>query len=56
MRAKAVNCPGRGRKALCRAGLVTLLSNTLVVDRWDELTEAGEFDSTHLRLDKPAAG
>jgi hypothetical protein len=56
MRAKAVNCPGWGREALRRAGLITLLSNTLVVDRWDELTEAGEFDSTYLRPEKRGAG
>ncbi|MDR7039506.1 CRP-like cAMP-binding protein [Methylobacterium sp. BE186] len=36
-------------------GLITLRSNTLVIEAWDELTRAGEFDATYLHLEKRAA-
>ncbi|WP_245516574.1 Crp/Fnr family transcriptional regulator [Methylobacterium segetis] len=36
-------------------GLVTLRSNTLVIEKWDGLIQASEFDPTYLHLTKRAA-
>src|ERR1700712_3611347 len=36
--------------------LVTLRSRTLVIEAWDELLRASEFDPTYLHLEKRAAG
>lgn len=36
--------------------LITLRSNTLVIEAWDELLRVSEFDSTYLHLKKRAAG
>ncbi|WP_238296036.1 Crp/Fnr family transcriptional regulator [Methylobacterium soli] len=36
-------------------GLITLRSNTLVIEAWDDLIRAGEFDPTYLHLQKRAA-
>jgi CRP-like cAMP-binding protein len=36
--------------------LVTLRSNTLVIEAWNELLQAAEFDPTYLHLEKRAAG
>ncbi|KAB1080592.1 Crp/Fnr family transcriptional regulator [Methylobacterium soli] len=35
-------------------GLITLRSNTLVIEAWDELIRAAEFDATYLHLQKRA--
>jgi CRP-like cAMP-binding protein len=35
--------------------LITLRSNTLVIEAWDELLRAAEFDPTYLHLDRRAA-
>jgi hypothetical protein len=35
--------------------LVTLRGKTLVIDAWDELLRAAEFDPTYLHLEKRAA-
>jgi CRP-like cAMP-binding protein len=35
-------------------GLITLRSNTLVIQKWDELIRASEFDETYLHLRKRA--
>lgn len=45
----------RTLKELRGSGLLTLRNNTLVVDRWDELVQAAEFDPTYLHLAKRAA-
>jgi CRP-like cAMP-binding protein len=37
-------------------GLITLRGNTLVIQAWDELIRAAEFDETYLHLRKRAAG
>ena len=37
-------------------GLITLRGNTLVIQKWDELIRAAEFDETYLHLRKRAAG
>jgi CRP-like cAMP-binding protein len=37
-------------------GLVTLQGNTLVIQAWDELIRAAEFDETYLHLRKRAVG
>jgi len=37
-------------------GLITLRSNTLVIETWDELNRVSEFDPTYLHLEKRAAG
>lgn len=37
-------------------GLITLRGNTLVIQKWDELICAAEFDETYLHLRKRAAG
>ena len=36
--------------------LITLRSNTLVIEAWDELLRVSEFDPTYLHLEKRAAG
>lgn len=36
--------------------LITLRSQTLVIEAWDELLRVAEFDPTYLQLDKRAAG
>lgn len=36
--------------------LITLRSNTLVIEAWDELLRVSEFDPMYLHLDKRAAG
>jgi hypothetical protein len=36
--------------------LITLRSNTLVIEAWDELNRISEFDPTYLHLEKRAAG
>ena len=36
--------------------LITLRSNTLAIEAWDELLRVSEFDPTYLHLDKRAAG
>ena len=36
--------------------LITLRSNTLVIEAWDELLRVSEFDPQYLHLDKRAAG
>jgi CRP-like cAMP-binding protein len=36
--------------------LITLRSNTLVIEAWDELNRVSEFDPTYLHLEKQAAG
>lgn len=46
----------RTLKALRGDGLITLHNHTLVVDRWNELVAAGEFDPKYLHLEKRAAG
>lgn len=33
-------------------GLITLRSDTLVIQAWDELVRAAEFDETYLHLRK----
>ncbi|MCJ2021760.1 Crp/Fnr family transcriptional regulator [Methylobacterium sp. E-065] len=35
--------------------LITLRSGTLVIERWNELLQAAEFNPTYLRLEKQAA-
>ena len=35
--------------------LITLRSRTLVIEAWDELLKAAEFDPTYLRMEKRAA-
>ncbi len=42
--------------ALRGDGLITLGNNTLVVEEWDELMEAGGFDPLYLHLEKRSAG
>ena len=37
-------------------GLITLRSNTLVIEAWDELNRVSEFDPTYLHLEKQPAG
>jgi CRP-like cAMP-binding protein len=37
-------------------GLITLRSNSLVIEAWDELNRVSEFDPTYLHLEKQAAG
>ena len=37
-------------------GLITLRGNTLVIQAWDELVRAAEFDDAYLHLRKRAAG
>ncbi|WP_336490630.1 helix-turn-helix domain-containing protein [Methylobacterium nigriterrae] len=37
-------------------GLITLRSNTLVIEAWDELIHVSEFDPMYLHLEKQAAG
>jgi CRP-like cAMP-binding protein len=37
-------------------GLITLRSNTLVIQAWDELVRAAEFDESYLHLRKRSAG
>ena len=37
-------------------GLITLRRNILVIEAWDELIQAAEFDATYLHLEKRAAG
>jgi CRP-like cAMP-binding protein len=37
-------------------GLITLRGNTLVIEAWDELIRAAEFDETYLHLRKRAVG
>lgn len=46
----------RTLRALRGDGLITLQHNTLIAGRWDELTEAAEFDPTYLHLENRAAG
>ncbi len=46
----------RTLKELRGSGLLTLRSNTLVVEKWDELAQAAEFDPTYLHLEKRAVG
>lgn len=36
--------------------LITLRSNALVIEAWDELLRVSEFDSTYLQLEKRAVG
>ena len=36
-------------------GLIILRSSTLVIEAWDELRRAAEFDPTYLHLGKKAA-
>ena len=36
--------------------LVTLRSNALVIEAWDELLRVSEFDPTYLHLERRAAG
>jgi DNA-binding transcriptional regulator LsrR (DeoR family) len=36
-------------------GLITLRGNTLVIEAWDELIQAAEFDATYLHLRKRPA-
>jgi CRP-like cAMP-binding protein len=36
-------------------GLITLRGNTLVIQKWDELIRAAEFDATYLHLRKRSA-
>ncbi|AWN37655.1 Crp/Fnr family transcriptional regulator [Methylobacterium radiodurans] len=45
----------RTLKELRGSGLLTLRGSTLVVDRWDELVQAAEFDPTYLHLEQRAA-
>jgi len=37
-------------------GLITLRGNALIIERWNELLRACEFDPTYLHLEKRAAG
>ena len=37
-------------------GMITLRSQTLVIEAWDELIRAAEFDATYLHLRKRAVG
>jgi len=43
-------------KEMRARSLVTLRSNTLVIEAWDELLRLSEFDPTYLHLEKRAAG
>ncbi len=36
--------------------LITLRSNALVIEAWDELLRVSEFDSTYLQLENRAVG
>ena len=42
-------------KAMRGRALITLRSNTLVIEAWDELLQISEFDPTYLHLEKRAA-
>ena len=37
-------------------GMITLRSQTLVIEAWEELIRAAEFDPTYLHLRKRAVG
>jgi hypothetical protein len=41
---------------MCGKGVITLRGHTLVIEAWDELVRASEFDPTYLHLEKRAAG
>jgi len=43
-------------KELRGKGLITLRSNMLVIEKWDELLHAAEFDPAYLHLEKRVAG
>lgn len=42
-------------KEMRAQALITLRSSALVIEAWDELLRAAEFDPTYLHLDKRAA-
>ncbi|GJE41485.1 Crp/Fnr family transcriptional regulator [Methylobacterium soli] len=45
----------RTLQAMRGKGLISLRSNTLVIEAWDELMRVSEFDPTYLHLEKRAA-
>ena len=46
----------RSLKAMRGRTLITLRSNTLVIEAWDELSQISEFDPAYLHLEKRAVG